>query len=367
MWWHEPFFKYAVGIALVLLIIFLLYNTYPVLYPLMWFIAAILLPVLFATLLYYILRPLVDFLDRWMPRYLSILATYLILVLLGIGIALFVVPIIQELIDHITQEKIEVYKLQFTRIVEMVKSYIPLSNFPIIENVFLGYVPKIQAFVYQLTVNFITTLASIAISLALTPFVLYYFLRDDELFGRFILRFTPSHLQEEVQKILHDVDSTLSEFITAQLTLALIVSGLLFCGYILIGLPHALELSLIALLFYVVPFLGTFIAIIPALIVGFSISISMAVKVVIVMFGVHFIDSNLLTPRLMSHRLNIHPLTIILLLLAAGTLYGLLGLLLVTPTYAILKVVVWNIYKISRLRYTIAKSQNEHEPTPLPS
>jgi predicted PurR-regulated permease PerM len=160
-----------------------------------------------------------------------------------------------------------------------------------------------------------------------------------------------------VKTILNDIDGTLSEFIVAQMMIAGIVAFFLFCGYLIIGLPHPLALALFAMIFYVIPFLGTFIAIIPALLIGLSISLPMAGKVILVMIIAHLIEGHLLTPRLMSSRLKIHPLTVILLLLAAGSLYGILGLLLVTPTYAILKVLTWNLYKISRLHYTIAKNK----------
>ena len=56
MWFEEAFFKYTVGIILVLAIILLLYYTSPFFYPVLWFIAAILLPILFATFLYYIFK-----------------------------------------------------------------------------------------------------------------------------------------------------------------------------------------------------------------------------------------------------------------------------------------------------------------------
>jgi predicted PurR-regulated permease PerM len=253
-------------------------------------------------------------------------------------------------------------------VIGRLKEDVFFSNLPTLENLFLDYLPKINAVLSHLVVSSITTLADIAISLVLTPFVLYYFFRDDALFSRFILRFVPTQFQEEVHKILQDVDTTLSEFITAQMTVAGLIGGVLLIGYLLIGLPHALPLALFAMIFYVIPFLGTFIAIIPALGVALSIDMFMTLKVIAVMFGAHFVESNLLTPRLMSHRLNIHPLTIILLLLAAGSLYGLFGLLLVTPTYAILKVIIWNIYKISHLRYIMAKTkeaaaQSTQEPS----
>lgn len=361
MWIHDAFFKYSIAIILILLIFLLLYYTAPVFYPIMWFIAAILLPILFSTLIYYILRPIVSLVHGWgVPRYLSIVIVYFFIALLIFCFSFFLGGGLIEEVSHISNippEKIESLKLNTANLFEKLKGYLPESQIPTLESMSFSYLQKINTFLYQLLLNMITTITSITIALVLTPFVLFYFLRDDNLLSRSIIRFVPLEYKEEVEKIINDIDDTLSSFIVAQMTIALVVGFFLFCGYIAIGLPQALALALFAMVFYIIPILGTFIAIIPALIVALSISFMMAFKVILVMLLAHFIEANFLTPRLMSKHLNIHPLTIILLLLAAGSLYGLLGLLLVTPTYAIIKVIVWNLYKISRLRYAIAKTK----------
>lgn len=364
MWIQESFFKYTIGAILVLLIILLLYYTSPVFSPILWFVGAIALPVLFSTFLYYILRPVVNFFARWMPRYLAIGIAYLFVAIPAVLIGVFFVPEALDVINNVSPEKIESVQTTIKDFLGRFKGY--FYNVPGVENLVVSYLPKIQPFIYKFTVSSISALTSIAISLALTPFVLYYFLRDDALFSRFILRFVPNKFQEETTKILDDVDSTLSAFILAQLTLAAVVGFFLFLGYLLIGLPHALALGLFGMIFYIIPFLGTFIAIIPALLLAASINFAMVIKVVLVMVVAHMLEADVLTPRLMSHHLKIHPLTIILLLLAAGSLYGILGLLLVTPTYAILKVITWNFYKIARLHYAQAKAAEEAEAQSSP-
>lgn len=366
MWIQNNFFKYATGIALVLLILLLVYLISPLFSPILWFAAAVLLPILFSTFLYYILRPLVNLISRFIPRFLAILLIYSTLVISLVVLFLVEGPqLINEInfLTTISPEKIDTLKVNLQQFIKQTQAYLSFTSIPGIEDMFLSIVQTVNTFLYKLTLNMITTLTSIAIALALTPFVLYYFFRDDALFSQAVLRFIPKEFNAEVRTILEDIDETLSEFILAQMTIAAVVGFCLFCGYVLIGLPQALALALFAMIFYVIPILGTFIAIIPALIMGMTVGFSMTVKVILVMFIAHFLEANLLTPRLMSQRLKIHPLTIILLLLAAGTLYGLLGLLLVTPTYAILKVIVWNLYKISRLRYRSAKS---NPPANLP-
>jgi predicted PurR-regulated permease PerM len=76
----------------------------------------------------------------------------------------------------------------------------------------------------------------------------------------------------------------------------------------------------------------------------------MALYVVIIMFVAQQIESNLVSPQVMGKTLNVHPLTIILLILVGGNLAGVLGMILIIPTYAVLKVVVLHIYQLFRIR-----------------
>lgn len=354
-WLEDSFYKYAVGILLVLLNILLIYYTAPFFSPLIWFVTAILLPVLFSTFLYYILRPLVKFLERGMPSYLAILVTFLIALLIVGTAVYFLIPAMIEAAGHLTPEKFEPIKKHISDFIERIQTEHTIAFLPPIQNIIIEYAPKINALIYSASVNLIYTIANLAIGLMLTPFVLFYFFKDDSLLAPFVLRYLPNQFQDEVQKIMHEVDATLAEFIQSQMIIASVIGGCVLLGYLVIGLPNAFALAIFAMIFYIIPFLGTFIALIPALIVASTIDVYMMLKVVAVVMIAHLLEANLLTPRVMSQRLNIHPLTIIFLLLAAGTLYGLMGLLLVTPTYAIIKVIVWNLYKISRLRYVTAK------------
>lgn len=358
MWYNSRFYQYTIGIILVLTTILLFYYSLPVFVPILWFIGAIFLPILFATLLYYILRPLLLILEKWLPKGIAIFIIYILVLLIVISVFLALGPELIILLGSISTENIGKLSDKIIETFNVIRGYLPLSTFQLMEETLKNNIPRINEFLYKAGVHFFSTAASITISIALTPFVLYYFLKDDVLFSKFILRYVPSAFNNETQKILVDIDNTLSEFIQAQMTLAVMVGTFLLIGYLIIGLPHPIALAVFATVFYVIPFLGTFIAVIPAIFVALTIDFMMVLKVIGVMFAAHLIEANFLTPRLMSTRLNIHPLTIILLLLAAGSLFGILGLLLATPTYAILKVIIWNIYKIARLHYTEYKQKS---------
>jgi len=106
----------------------------------------------------------------------------------------------------------------------------------------------------------------------------------------------------------------------------------------------ALLFAVFALFMNVIPFIGPWIAFIPALIIGFIQDPIMILWVSLITLAANQIDANLITPNIMGKTLKIHPLTIITVLLAAGKIAGFFGILLAVPGYAIGKVIVTNIY-----------------------
>src|SRR4029077_13097471 len=109
-----------------------------------------------------------------------------------------------------------------------------------------------------------------------------YLLKDDRDFASSFLLRVPEDFGLEIRKTLRNMDRTLSSYITGLVIVSSSVGVLLFIGYLIIGLNYALILSMIALIFMTIPFLGPFLSIAPAILVGLSHSPFMVVKVVII-------------------------------------------------------------------------------------
>ena len=110
-----------------------------------------------------------------------------------------------------------------------------------------------------------------------------------------------------------------------------------FIGYLIIDLPYAFVLGIIADL--QTSFL-TYIHLSgqrPAVIVGLFVSPMQALYVIIIVTIVQQFESNIISPRIMSSKLNIHPLTIIILILGVGNFAGIIGMILAVPVYAVTK------------------------------
>lgn len=85
--------------------------------------------------------------------------------------------------------------------------------------------------------------------------------------------------------------------------------------------------------------------------VALTSSPMMMFKVLIVLLIVQQLEGNLVTPQVMGKKLSIHPITVILLLIAAGSLYGFIGILIAIPLYSVVKIVIKDIWKFYKLRY----------------
>lgn len=358
-WFYHPFFKISCGILLVLTILLVFSYVAAYLSPVLDFISILFVPIAVSLMLYYLLRPLLSLLERKMkfPRWLGIICIYLVIALLVILFVAYVSPILINQITEIANKSVELIGKMKESAKSIFYHFFNLSLDREIEQRLFDIVQYATGSLSKNAVDVLSFLTRTAVILAVIPFIVFYLLKDDDEFTQTFLKVVPEDFGREAHKILRNMDSTLSNYIQGLVIVSSCVGALLLIGYLLIGLDYALILSLIALVFMTIPFLGPFLAVCPAFFVGLSESPFMALKVIIVFVIVQQVESNIISPQVIGQRLNIHPLTVILLLLAAGSLYGLIGLILATPLYALAKVLISNVYKIYHLRYTLWKKR----------
>lgn len=359
LWISHPFFKYALGTLLVLLNILVFSYDVSILTPLLDFISILFIPIAISFLFYYLLRPIVDLLQKKLKikRWAGILIIYLVFMVLVVLFVAYLAPLMIKQLTDIANRSVEMVGKVRKTSNSIVNQFLNLNLDYQIDQKLFEFAQQVTSIVSKNAIEAVSFLTRIAIILAVIPFIVFYLLKDDKKFLETFLKAVPDEFGREARKVLYNMDETLSSYINGLVIVSSTVGGMLFFGYLMIGLNYALILSVIAFVFMTIPFLGPFLAVLPALFVGFSDSPFMVLKVIIVFVIVQQLESNVISPQVIGHRLNIHPLTIILLLLAAGSLYGLIGLLLATPLYALAKVLVENLYKIYRLRYSLWKEK----------
>ncbi|WP_316568673.1 AI-2E family transporter [Neobacillus sp. YIM B06451] len=350
MWIEKPFFRYATAAILLLLIIFLLGKIDYFVWPFKKLIATIFFPMLLSGFLYYILRPPVRFLEKFMPTTPSILTVFLLI--FAIGFAFFhvagpqITEQVKEISSHLPSKVAEVTNESKELVKENEKAKQSVDD---IKTKAESMVGEFFSAAERNIGKVLSAIAGIVTVLAVVPFIVFYLLRDAERLQPALLRHLPNDRKDEGRKILRDIDKTLSSYIVGQFIIAVSDGIMLYAGYLIIGLENALLLALFAMCVAIVPFLGPIIGVIPAVFIALMDGPGLVVKVLLVMFVVQQLEGNLITPRVMSNKLNLHPLTVILVLLIAGSLYGAIGVIISIPLFSVLKVTFKNIQKFYNL------------------
>ncbi|WP_367946411.1 AI-2E family transporter [Halobacillus salinus] len=344
---HKRWFQTLVAAILVSLLILLLNKISFFFQPFVTYIGAIAVPLIGGGILFYLSRPVLHLLEKYrISRIGAIVIIFLLYILLGFLIVQFIAPIAQEQFTRLANN--------LPRMIEMLGETITYwqQNQGIIPSEFDGTIENVinnlQTYLQdasKIVINVISQLIGFVFALVLIPFFLFFMLKDGEKLTPFISQFLSKRAGNSFRKWANSVDQTLQAFIIGQMTVSVVVGLLLLVGYLIIGLPYSLTLALFAMLMNVIPFVGPFLAVIPAALVAFFQDPILVVWVAVIMIVAQQIEGNFVSPNVMGKALSIHPLTIITLILAAGGLAGFLGLIFAIPAYAVIKATISHFYQ----------------------
>lgn len=177
------------------------------------------------------------------------------------------------------------------------------------------------------------------------PIFTYYLLVSSDKIPPAILRFVPKRHQVTISRMMEQGNYQVSQYIRGQILVAICVGIMFAIGYGMIGLEYGTTLAVTAGFLNIIPYLGSFIAVIPALIIALITSPAMLLKVIIVMMIEQTIEGRFISPQILGNSLQIHPVTILIVLLSAGQLFGVPGVIMGVPLYAVLKVIVEEIVR----------------------
>lgn len=360
---RKLWFQLGIGILLSLLIIKFVVEVDWVFQPIFIVLKTIFIPLLISGVLFYITLPLQTLLEKYkIPRWGSIIIIFLLLTAFLWAAIAVVGPPISKQVNNLIEKAPTLIDESNEIVVDLIEQTGNLPNWAkesiqdATDNI-KESLNTITSKVGKWLVSIFQSLIQGAIILVLVPFFLVFMLKDHEKFMPFILQFFSGNTKGWIEKTITDVNDVLSLYIRGQVLISTILATLLYIGYLIIGLNFALLLAVFAFFMNIIPFIGPWIAFIPALIIGLIQDPMMVIWVSLVTLIAQQTDSNLITPNIMGKTLNIHPLTIITILLAAGSLAGFFGILLAVPGYAVGKAIVSNIYD-KRLEIKAAAKRN---------
>ncbi|NQX44885.1 AI-2E family transporter [Paenibacillus tritici] len=359
--------KFVVGLLIALLIglTVLIFSKIPFVFkPLSVLLHTVAAPLLLSGIAYYLLNPLVDRMERKskLKRAYGIVIMYLVIAGIITLILLMVIPIIRTqlmgLIDNFpqysTQIQEEFLQLTGSELFNKIQSSVGTDLSDITGKVTAWGTTFLNNAASGVG-NFVGTLTEIVLAVVTTPFILFYLLRDGKRLPDYLMKFIPTALQPQSRMVMQEMNSQVASYIRGQIIVSCCIGALLYIGYLIIGLEYSLVLAIVAACTAVVPYLGPAIAITPALVVAMVTSPFMLLKMVIVWTAVQLIEGKFISPQIMGKSLKIHPITIIFVIIFAGKMFGVLGIILAVPGYAVLKVVVTHIFQWFRFRSGLYK------------
>jgi predicted PurR-regulated permease PerM len=333
----------AVGIA-VLVYLFARFVLYP--------IRIIFPPLILAFVLVYLLNPVVSLLERrGMKRlWASVLAYLTFLAAVAVGLA-FLIPVISHqaveftrslprFLDKAQQDLADLArKLGFS-----VKGH----------DLFASFRPKgaVANYVGRVTSMGVGALRAV-VTILLGIVLAFYILVDLPKIRSGMKGAVPARRRAELQELGNKLSTAVGGYFRGQLLVAIFVAAASMLGLYAVGLPYWAPVGLVAGLFNLVPLIGPFVGAIPALFIAFTTPASnsgvllhlhpgwpLAVGASVALLVVQQVDNHLISPRLVTRTVKLHPLTVMLSLLAAGTVLGLWGMLLVIPVVASAKILM---------------------------
>ncbi len=176
----------------------------------------------------------------------------------------------------------------------------------------------------------------------LTPVLTYYLLRDFPSLKVWAARLVPRDHRERTLGFLSRYDVLLGEYLRGQLLVAAFVGLATGLGFWIVDFPNAVLLGVVAGVFNIVPYLGLIVSLVPALLIAILTAplwLSL-LKVAGVFFTVQALDAYLLSPRIIGGRVGLHPVWVMLAIIAFGSFFGFVGLLIAIPLAVLIKLLV---------------------------
>ncbi|QUG41616.1 AI-2E family transporter [Psychrobacillus sp. INOP01] len=336
--------------------------------PLTVFLGNVILPIILAVIVYYLLRPILRLLEKIkIKRVWGILIIFLVLIGLITLLVFLVFPFLKGQVFKLAEELPTYFIQLFNDLDNFLRTSIFQEYYLQIENdvtsVLNGLPAEIGDFV-QNTVTGIATgissivgvLTSFVLAIVTVPFIVFYLLKDGEKLPNYVMKLFPPRMRDDLQEVFTGIDRQISSYIQGQILVSMCIGLMIYIGFTIIQMPYALLLGVIAMVTSVVPYLGPVIAITPAAIIALVTSPLLLIGLAIVWTIVQLIEGKFISPQIMGKSLHVHPITIIFVLITAGALFGVPGVILGIPGYAILKVIVSHFYTLFKKRY------NKFEP-----
>src|ERR1035437_7019131 len=290
-----------------------------------------------SVLLSLIFDPFVSMIEKkGFSRLLSSLIIFAVFILIIYMIFSFLVPsFIQQMKQLIEKVKVYLTYTQLRKIGTEVQRTIPLIKSGDLQERITNYISvQVENSFNYFSTLFSSLLSTIAI-LVIVPFITFFLVKDNQKIIRGILNIVPNKYFEMSYYVVKKVTFQLSRYVRAWIFDASFVGCAMGVGLYFIGIENALPLGVIAGFGHLIPYFGPVIGGIPAILISLIQygDFSRVPHIIFLVLATYTFDNGIVQPYIFSKSLDIHPIIIILLIIAGGQLFGIIGMLLATYTF----------------------------------
>ncbi len=347
---------------------------------LVWYFSAIVSYILISVVLSFLGRPLVKWLQKikiWkfsVPKTIAALVTLIVIWVVFIGFFRFMIPLLIHEFNVLST-------IDFNAVLETIQE--PLSQIasftqgePIDDKTFYDLVQEYlsQKFDFSQLSGILGTIAGtigeLFIAFFSVSFITFFFLKEQSMFRDAVLVVVPSDMEEKVAHIMDSISYLLRRYFIGLVFEVFMVMLLVTLGLTIVRIEfnHAVVIGLFCGLFNVIPYLGPWMGATVGLLIGVATNLNAEVMkpilpligVMVLVFAiVQIIDNILFQPIIYSSSVKAHPLEIFLVIMAAGSMAGILGMILAIPSYTILRVIAKEFFDNMKLVQRITKGLDE--------
>ena len=292
-----------------------------------------------------VIRPAVAWLHRrGLPQTVGVILVYLLLLLLLIGFLLLLFPLLSEQGTTIAtampvyyqnlRQWVVSHPNQFlASLSEFLPAALPkLSPVQQTEQELMASAGQVAGYVTLLAKGVFTAIIILALA--------FYWTLDGPRIIQSFLLVIPQTQRETIGELIVAMESKVGFYIVGQAILCTVIGIMALIAYLLIGLPNALVLALIAGVLEAVPMIGPLLGAVPAALVALSIAPGKLIWVIVATVVIQQVENSLLVPRIMKKAVGVNPFVTLLALFAFSTLFGLAGALMAIPMAAMIQLVL---------------------------
>lgn len=303
---------------------------------------------LIAFVIAYSVGPLVNWLERQgISRTLATTGTFFLASAIITGIGFWLFPYLADTLNAL-REDLPRYIAGVGKFIDEVQGKLHAISGPLLT---IDLTERVEAQLTSWTHDFFEklpgALKTFFTVMLLGPFLAFFMVKDGRSVMNRVLGLVPNQLFEPALSLLHQINFQIGQFVRARMLESLIVGVVTTMGLLIIQFPYAVLLGVIAGLTNLIPYLGPIMGAVPAFLIALVNShTGLEVLLVAMVYVIaQLIDAGFLIPLMVAKIVDLHPVTVIIVIIAGAQLMGILGMIICIPVAATLKVTINTVYQ----------------------